>query len=155
MEVARDALHRTLELAGRDLDLLSQPAQLVQLHFAIDVGFHLIDVTLQTSEQMSEHPCGLRQAFRPDDDQRHDRDDDDFRESYVEHGMRPIRATRGPSPLREWRAIGHMPAGGAAITLAAMAPCALRLRSSCRRPAAAALPTAGFRRRSRWSSSLP
>src|SRR5947208_10349450 len=117
MEIAGDALHRSLEVGGRALDLLFQATQLVQFHLAIDVGLHFVDVALQASEQMSEHARSLRETLRTDDNQRHDGDDHDLGKTYVEHGMGAIRAGRGPSPLPKWRAVEREPAGGAAITL--------------------------------------
>src|SRR5438552_11802995 len=96
---------------------------------------------------MPEHARSPGQPFRPDDDQRDDGDDDNFGEAYVEHGMRPIRAGGASSPLRidgpGKRAAGGRQRNGA-LTLFAKAPCALLLRSSCRKLAAAV-----------WAASFP
>ena len=74
-----------LDVARRRFDVGLQPAQLIELHLAADVGFDLVDVALQPAEEMAEHARGLRQPLGADDDQRDDADDDDFGEAYVEH----------------------------------------------------------------------
>ena len=85
MHVLRGGFHRGLEILRRALDLLLQLAQLVQFHFAADVGLHVGDVALQAAEQEAHRARGLGQALRADHDQRHDADDHDFGEAYVKH----------------------------------------------------------------------
>ena len=100
MEIAGHAFYRLLEFGGGALDLALQTTQLVELHLATDVRLHFIDVALQTAEQVPQHARGLGQTLRPDHDQRHDGDDDNFREAYVEHGMGAFRAMDALTPLR-------------------------------------------------------
>src|SRR5207302_1023538 len=157
LKIGRGASHRLFDLGCRAFDFALQSAKLIKLHLAVDVGLDIADVALQSSKQMPEHARSLGQPFRPDDDQSDDGDDDDFGEAYIEHGMRPIRAGSALAPL--WiDEPGKRAAGGrqrnCALTLFAKAPCALLLRWSCRKLAAAARP-AVFQRRFRCSSCPP
>ena len=61
-----------------DCTSLLQLAQLLELQLAVDVGLDVGDVALQPAEEVPQRARRLRQLLGPDDDQRHDGDDDDF-----------------------------------------------------------------------------
>src|SRR5512132_3346062 len=100
LDIAKARLHVAgrgrdgmLEFARGTLHFALQLAHLVELPFTVDVRLDVIDVALQAPEQVAERTRGLRQTFRADHDERHDADDDDFREADVEHGCEGLPRT--------------------------------------------------------------
>jgi hypothetical protein len=59
--------------------------QFVELHFAVDVGLHVADVTLQASEQVPGRARHLRQPLGTDHHQRDDGDDDHLGKADIKH----------------------------------------------------------------------
>jgi hypothetical protein len=86
-----------LETGGGVLDLGLELAQFVELHLPIDVRFHVGDITLQLAHPGACLAGHLGQALRSEHHQRHDGDEQQFREAEVEHDRSPagrgIRAT--------------------------------------------------------------
>ena len=85
LHALRGRLHGRLEVRGRGLHLALQLAQLVELDLAVDVGLDVVDVALQSPEQVTERARRLGEPLGPDHDERHHGDDDDFRKANVKH----------------------------------------------------------------------
>ncbi|MOA34580.1 hypothetical protein D3C78_1559600 [compost metagenome] len=60
-------------------------AQLVELDFALDIGLHVIDVTLRAPKQVADGAGYLGQAFGANDDQGDDADHHQFSEADIKH----------------------------------------------------------------------
>src|SRR5690349_3209473 len=84
-----------LHLARRLLHRVAHLAQLVELDLAVDVGLHVVHVALQPAGEVADGARHARQLLRPDDDERHHADDQQFRESDVEHALETKKAPRG------------------------------------------------------------
>src|SRR3954470_10507572 len=82
--VARGRLHRLLHLA-----------ELLELHRAIDLRLHVVDVPLRLAQQGADGTRHARQLLGSDEDQRHGADHHHLFDAEVEHGLR-----RGQDLLR-------------------------------------------------------
>ncbi|AOU91071.1 uncharacterized protein AruCF_0180 [Achromobacter ruhlandii] len=78
-------VQRLVHILCRGLHFALEFAQLVQLDLALDIGFHVIDVTLRAAQQVADRAGDLGQAFGADDDQRDDADHHQFSEADIKH----------------------------------------------------------------------
>ena len=81
------ALHRLLDGLRGVLHFFLQLAQLVELDFAIDVRFDIVNVALHAPEQMPCRARHARQFFRSEHDERDDRDNDHLGKADIKHGV--------------------------------------------------------------------
>src|SRR5882672_2242843 len=99
------ALHRVnrridaaLEPARRILEGGLEFAQLLELDLAVDVGLDVVDIALQTAEQVAHGARHARQALGSDDDEGHHGDHHQLGESDVKHDERTSCSRPGPCP---------------------------------------------------------
>ena len=78
-------MHAGFDRARGILDGGLQLAQFLEFHFARDVGFDVVDVTLHAAEQMAERARDLRQPLRANHDQGDDRDHDHLGKADIKH----------------------------------------------------------------------
>jgi hypothetical protein len=71
-------LHRILDVGRGLLHRILHLAQFIEFDLAIDIGFHVGNVALQTARKVSQRARDARQALGPDHDQRDQTDDHHF-----------------------------------------------------------------------------
>ncbi|MCY1536018.1 hypothetical protein D9M68_714540 [compost metagenome] len=74
-----------LHALGGVFHFVFELAQLVEFDFALDIGLHVIDVTLRAPQQVADGAGHLGQAFGSDDDQGDDADHHQFSEADIKH----------------------------------------------------------------------
>src|SRR5690606_16265900 len=93
LDVARGRLHRLLHLA-----------QLVQLHGAVDLRLHVVDVALRLAQERAHRAGHARQLLRPDDDEGHGADERHLGQAEVEHLGRLQDLLRASTSIVVWSA---------------------------------------------------